>query len=325
MDIQCFLEQLPTHTKGRYKGKIDFDKSIGEQVKFKYDDKIDYFTIIGKKSSHILKILYKNKEYELPIASLCSNKIHMLIRDNENTTVKTNTGNHQVTMIAYRGRKDIDVMFEDGTIRKNVVYDNFLKGMVLYPEEKARPTFKDISGQQFSHLLVKREASELRKDNMKDALWECYCDCGNPNPVYRTYKVLKQKKIHSCGCMDNEHRKLPNNEANKRRVLRSYKNNCAKSRGYRWGLTDEEFYNIIQKPCHYCGEVGSIEKYNKSTNEYFYHNGIDRVDNTKGYIHDNVVPCCTTCNIAKNDMNPDDFYKWIQRLSNHCKEKGFIK
>jgi hypothetical protein len=49
------------------------------------------------------------------------------------------------------------------------------------------------------------------------------------------------------------------------------------------------------------------------THEYAY-NGIDRVDNFKGYEIDNCVPCCYICNYAKRDMSKDQFLAWVKRI-----------
>ena len=45
--------------------------------------------------------------------------------------------------------------------------------------------------------------------------------------------------------------------------------------------------NILLKPCHYCGETG------------WDIIGCDRIDNSKGHIKSNVVPCCLHCNMVK--------------------------
>lgn len=42
---------------------------------------------------------------------------------------------------------------------------------------------------------------------------------------------------------------------------------------------------------------------------------IDRIDSTKDYSIDNVVPCCKFCNWAKSDLKQKDFYDWVQRVS----------
>lgn len=58
-----------------------------------------------------------------------------------------------------------------------------------------------------------------------------------------------------------------------------------------WNLTKEMYVVLISNPCYYCecpiGEVGV---------------GLDRLDNSKGYISGNVVPCCKECNTARNDL-----------------------
>lgn len=40
-------------------------------------------------------------------------------------------------------------------------------------------------------------------------------------------------------------------------------------------------------------------------------NGIDRVDNTRGYEKGNVVPCCGTCNLLKGARTVDEFLAQI--------------
>lgn len=52
--------------------------------------------------------------------------------------------------------------------------------------------------------------------------------------------------------------------------------------------------------------------------DYAY-NGIDRMDNSKGYVDGNVLPCCSICNHAKHVMNYDDFISWINRIVNFRK------
>jgi len=42
--------------------------------------------------------------------------------------------------------------------------------------------------------------------------------------------------------------------------------------------------------------------------------GLDRIDNTKGYVIDNVVPCCGHCNLMKRGMTVLEFKEHIQRI-----------
>ena len=45
--------------------------------------------------------------------------------------------------------------------------------------------------------------------------------------------------------------------------------------------------NIISKPCIYCGDTNNV--------------GCDRIDNNKGHLKENVVPCCVDCNVARSN------------------------
>lgn len=58
-----------------------------------------------------------------------------------------------------------------------------------------------------------------------------------------------------------------------------------------WELTPEQYYEIIARPCHYCEFPNNTEA----------GRGLDRLDNTRDYILDNVVSCCVECNIARNN------------------------
>lgn len=71
-----------------------------------------------------------------------------------------------------------------------------------------------------------------------------------------------------------------------------YKKN-AKKRNLEFLLTKNQFYNLTAQPCCYCGDLQG-------------HNGIDRVDSSKGYTVDNCVSCCSRCNIMKMDLNKDE-------------------
>ena len=44
------------------------------------------------------------------------------------------------------------------------------------------------------------------------------------------------------------------------------------------------------------------------------HSGVDRKNNSLGYLPSNVVACCTVCNHAKRDMTYEEFLSWIDRL-----------
>jgi hypothetical protein len=53
-------------------------------------------------------------------------------------------------------------------------------------------------------------------------------------------------------------------------------------------------------------------KFNKD--QFVLFNGLDRVDPSVGYVETNVVPCCYSCNFAKNTLSVSDFYAWVNRI-----------
>lgn len=65
---------------------------------------------------------------------------------------------------------------------------------------------------------------------------------------------------------------------------------------FAWDLTREQYEDLVSKPCHYCGfKIETVI------------GGLDRLDNSKGYIFGNVVPCCFECNVARSDhFSPDE-------------------
>lgn len=68
----------------------------------------------------------------------------------------------------------------------------------------------------------------------------------------------------------------------------------ARHRGIEFTLTKEQFLSFWQKPCYYTGRpITTI--------------GLDRVDNSKGYTMDNVVPCCKDVNLAKRALSAEAF------------------
>ena len=67
-------------------------------------------------------------------------------------------------------------------------------------------------------------------------------------------------------------------------------------RGQRWELTREQYEAEVSLLCVYCRFA------NEGT-----HGGLDRLDNSRGYIPGNVVSCCVECNVARGDnFTPDE-------------------
>ena len=89
----------------------------------------------------------------------------------------------------------------------------------------------------------------------------------------------------------------------------------AKRRGIPFLMERAEYNRLCRLSCRYCGY----------TPTEFDRNGVDRLDNDKGYTDENVVPCCKFCNVAKMQMTVEEFEQHIRRITSHTKEHGWPK
>lgn len=192
----------------------------------------------------------------------------------------------------------------------------------------ARGVRSNPVGQVFGKLTVVELAEAGAKG--KHTRWRCTCACGGEKIT--TWSNLQSGHAKSCGCAWKE-------AGQKRRkgdaaaLTGWWKNitNNEKKRGLSVTIAKEEAIKIGQQPCHYCGDQAQVTTYYAAQyrhqalklgcyDEDYYQslciqmNGLDRVDNSRGYEPDNVVACCRMCNRAKNDCSVDDFIAWARRL-----------
>lgn len=95
-------------------------------------------------------------------------------------------------------------------------------------------------------------------------------------------------------------------------IFADYKNSdynnykkSAKTRNLELTITSDEFYREVEKDCYICGKQSIVDK---------HINGLDRVDNTKGYIIENIKSCCRECNFMKNTSSYDEFIDKCKRI-----------
>lgn len=201
---------------------------------------------------------------------------------------------------------------------------------MIHKMKKPQYNFIDMTGQAFGRWTVISRAENIRNKSGKsrsEAGWLCKCECGNEKVI--SGKALRAGLSQSCGCLHKErnieaHHKLTGenhwryvkdrNFAGTTRMFTNYKSH-AKERMLAFDLSFETFSTLIQSPCIYCGELPSNVHANRE--EKFVYGGIDRIDNSMGYINGNVVPCCRMCNISKNNHSQIEFLDWVERVFNH--------
>lgn len=81
-----------------------------------------------------------------------------------------------------------------------------------------------------------------------------------------------------------------------------------KKYGLELKMTIEEYEKLAKSSCYYC-------KFKK--NNYLI--GVDRLDNSKGYIEGNIVPCCKMCNFMKNTLNEATFILMCAHIAHYNK------
>lgn len=87
---------------------------------------------------------------------------------------------------------------------------------------------------------------------------------------------------------------------------------AAKKRQLEFTLTQPELASMLSAPCHWCGVPSSA---NLTVNgRPFAYNGVDRLNNERGYHADNCVPCCLQCNRAKGALALHKWLDWLDRL-----------
>lgn len=179
-----------------------------------------------------------------------------------------------------------------------------------------RQPYKDLTGIRVGKLVVAWPVGYILVGEEPRAQWLCFCDCGQFKTFSRA--ELRRKGIRSlksCGCVKR------NKESALINLFAQYKHK-AKSRGFKWGLSLDEFKSLITSKCHYTGRAPQQQFTPKGIkpSPSIMWNGIDRVDNTKGYIKDNCVPCWGVVNKMKLTLTKEDFLAICREVVNQHKE-----
>ena len=171
---------------------------------------------------------------------------------------------------------------------------------------------KNERGKRFGRLVVISVAASRGLPNHRKSYWNCQCDCGQV-AVVNGYS-LRSGTSKSCGCGTGIATSLrfTKHGSSKNLPLAWWKHR-AKKRGIVVEISDDKAIEIISAPCWYCGLEYSIES-RSYAGEIFRHNGIDRIDSTKGYTEINCVSCCKNCNYAKRSLSQTTFFDLIQRI-----------
>jgi hypothetical protein len=193
----------------------------------------------------------------------------------------------------------------------------------------------NLLGLKFGRLIVISK-NEI-KGNRRQVKWNCECDCGNKHTV--TGESLRSGKSKSCGCLLKEARHVKNKNSDREKAmllliyspLKKRHKNKFKNENY---IDFELFKKLSLSNCFYCNteplNTQSDIRYETRggkkekliiTDFVLKYNGIDRIDSSKGYELNNVVPCCKNCNSAKMELSINDFKNQIKKIYEYWASK----
>ncbi len=175
-------------------------------------------------------------------------------------------------------------------------------------------------GERFGRLVVieKLPKSEYDTRNVRRTLFNCKCDCGN-------FKIVDagnlKKATRSCGCLKRENARLQGKiQRTPLTFLRNYYGEYRRAARYNnrsFEITFEEFSDIVQKNCFYCGTAPTIRETKMVVGLPVPINGVDRIDSSNGYIKENIRSCCPQCNRMKLDYTLGEFLMKVYNIVLH--------
>lgn len=163
---------------------------------------------------------------------------------------------------------------------------------------------RDLTGQKNNLLTAK---NKIEKNGRW--YWNCECECGGNTCIREDFFISGKTK--SCGCYGSRNsiykinRKAPGESA-LNSLFNSYKGS-AKKRNHEFHLTIDQFKTLVSQNCHYCEAPPRDSIFNKRAYGDFKSNGIDRKFSSIGYLIENCLPCCSSCNLMKGTLDYHDF------------------
>lgn len=176
---------------------------------------------------------------------------------------------------------------------------------------------KDITSMIFNQLEVLEWLGfkEVGSRYKRLSVYKCKCTCGKECEA--TQNDLRSGNKKSCGCRigTSKSRYKGENFSTISSIYNNYKQSASRY-NRQFILTRAQLTKLISLNCYYCGDPPQTQK--KAMNQWdkpLSYNGIDRVDNNKGYTLQNSVPCCKSCNFLKKDTPQEEFLTIIKKIA----------
>lgn len=174
---------------------------------------------------------------------------------------------------------------------------------------------KDLVGQKFGMLTVvsKIGSKNWKSGSHKGTVWLCKCDCGSIKE-YETSR-LTSGRVKSCGCYFNSDKFIENHSKWNKcgDIYQSWWNTRerdAKKRGYEFNIDIKYGWDLFIKQNRKCALSGIEIQFSKTLSKkdrYDITASLDRINNDKGYIIDNVQWVDKRINFMKHTLKQEEF------------------
>ncbi len=164
--------------------------------------------------------------------------------------------------------------------------------------------------------------------------------CKIKKSLFDFYILKSSKDGHRNVCKTCQYKAKPHRSPKESSFIYLYNicKNAAIFREIVFNLTTEQHRNIITKNCYHCGAVPIqynpyVSKHiakkpvskKRLSEAWILKNGIDRLDNSIGYVESNCVPCCQKCNYGKQDYTLEEYIKHSYDVVNYQEAKKNAK
>jgi len=197
---------------------------------------------------------------------------------------------------------------------------NRCKKYEIYKEVKEASKFRakrieDLSGQIFGSLRVLHMGS---KDRFGKTRWICKCEiCGNEKLVNAASLIRGLSK--TCGKCQRQ------NFKGYKDISGAWWRKCkrqAHTRGLDFFITQEYVWEIFLKQDRKCAISGTEINFHKNNDDCALQNAsIDRIDNTKGYIEENIQIVNKRVNFLRGSLEIDELLLLCREIYLNNKEK----
>lgn len=180
----------------------------------------------------------------------------------------------------------------------------------------------DISGQKFGKLTVLEIVSKTRGSGY--IRWLCECECGTKKEIGGSH--LKRGHIISCGCLSKVRGPCARNwggygeisGANWRHMI-----NGAKTRNrfqIEFSITIEFAWELFLKQNRRCALSGAELSFGYGGSGSYKTASLDRIDNSRGYVEDNVQWVHKRINFMKGTLTEKYFIELCESVAKYQKE-----